>query len=91
MNLKLFFSLPYQKDTESFERYPAINIRFDKRLIYQDSFVMASVRVVNYYGERSHLYLSYKYTNNSELIVEHFNCEQVFFNDKILIKNITNI
>lgn len=90
MNLKLFFSLPYQKDKESYEVYPAIGIKFDKRFLYENSFIKAKLRVVNYYSDISHVFLTYQY-KNSEMIQESFIAKQEFFGDKILIKNISKL
>lgn len=90
MNLRLFFSLPYKKDKESYEIYPAIGIKFDKRFFYENAFIKAKVRVVNYYSDISNIFLKYQY-KDSEVISETYIAEHEFFGDKILIKNICDL
>jgi hypothetical protein len=64
-------SLKYRKDKESFERYPAIGIYFDKRFIYENSFIKSKLRVVKYdQSDSCYIYLNYFYKSDPTKIIE---------------------
>ena len=52
INLKLFFSLSYK---EEHIYTSSLNVQFDKRFIYEDDFILAKVRVVNFFEKFSQL------------------------------------
>lgn len=88
MNLKLFFSLPYQENTESLKSYPMLGVKFDKRFIFQNEYLKASVRIVNYNSEHTYVNLTYKYYNSDICQLRYF-ADHAIHDDKILITKIS--
>lgn len=91
MNLKLFFSLPLItiKPTIAY----SIGIEFEKIYIYKSSLVYAKAQIINYKEKHTHIFFSGAYIDPFGKEIDSFNyvfiAEQEYFNDKILIKNIT--
>ena len=92
MNLRLFFTLPFHEDFVSYLSYSntSMDSGFDKRYIFKNLFLIARVRIVNYNESFCHIYLVYKYALQDEIFSEHYLADFEFFNNKILIKNISN-
>jgi len=88
MNLKLFFSLPYIKDTNDFQ---LIKLPLDIKYKYENSHVFASVRIVQYNPDVNSvfIFLNYQY-NKEDITMECFKAQLFKFeNGRILIKKIS--
>ncbi len=85
MTLKTFFRLPYKTDDFKPDLSSAYS-SFEKRYIYQDEYLVAKVRIINYKEKHTHVFLYYKINNETTQTIRYL-CKHEFVRDKILLTN----